>query len=259
MKKVWLTTIAFAGMIAMASPASATEWTLGAGAGLAPDHEGSDDYTFVPLWNIQAKDLYHPDTYVRVFGPKLSSNFLAHDNFRLGLSAQYIGRRKYVDSSAINRLGNTDRGFMLGAIVGYDFKFADKNVLGIELDGRYDVKDNVGALVTLRGKYTAPLRGAWIFNAGVESTYASDDYMDEFFSVGAAGSANSGLPVYSADAGIKDVGLNAGITYMFSDSWSTTGLVSYKRLLGDADDDSPVTDTGSEHQLFGGLLVNYHF
>jgi outer membrane scaffolding protein for murein synthesis (MipA/OmpV family) len=38
-----------------------------------------------------------------------------------------------------------------------------------------------------------------------------------------------------------------------------TGLASYKRLLGDADDDSPVTDAGSEHQLVGGFLVNYHF
>jgi outer membrane scaffolding protein for murein synthesis (MipA/OmpV family) len=36
-------------------------------------------------------------------------------------------------------------------------------------------------------------------------------------------------------------------------------LASYKRMLGDADDSSPVTDAGSEHQLMGGFLVNYHF
>lgn len=259
MKKLSTATIAMAGLMALSGPAAATDWTIGGGLGLAPDYEGSDNYKAVPLWNIKATDLYHPDTYVRVFGPTLRSNFLPHDNFRLGLSAQYVPRRKYVNSSAINRLGNTDRGFMLGGLVGYDFKFASNNVLGIELDGRYDVRDNLGALVTLRANYTAPLRGAWIFNAGVESTYASDDYMDEFFSVGAAGSANSGLPTYSADAGIKDVGLNVGVTYKFSQSWSMTGLASYKRLLGDADDDSPVTDAGSEHQLVGGFLVNYHF
>ena len=55
------------------------------------------------------------------------------------------------------------------------------------------------------------------------------------------------------------LGLNVGVTYKFSQSWSMTGLASYKRLLGDADDDSPVTDAGSEHQLVGGFLVNYHF
>jgi outer membrane scaffolding protein for murein synthesis (MipA/OmpV family) len=38
-----------------------------------------------------------------------------------------------------------------------------------------------------------------------------------------------------------------------------TGLASYKRMLSDADDSSPVTDAGSEHQLMGGFLVNYHF
>src|SRR3954462_3277897 len=39
-----------------------TVYTLGLGVALAPDYEGSDDYRAVPLWNLRAGNLYHPDT-----------------------------------------------------------------------------------------------------------------------------------------------------------------------------------------------------
>lgn len=42
-------------------------------------------------------------------------------------------------------------------------------------------------------------------------------------------------------------------------SWSLRGIASYSLLVGDADDDSPVTDEGSEHQLFSSVLVVFKF
>lgn len=60
--------------------------TLGAGAGAAPDYEGSDDYELVPLWNLRVANLYHPKTFVQVIGPRLRSNFLPSDHWRLGLA-----------------------------------------------------------------------------------------------------------------------------------------------------------------------------
>jgi len=248
------------GLVALSSDAFAVDFTLGAGVGVAPDYQGSEDYEPVPLWNLRAGDLYHPDTYVQIIGTKLNSNFVPHENFRAGLSGQYVLERNDVDNNQVDNMRRTDDGILLGILLGYDFKFGGGSVLGVEFDPRWDLQDDIGGLFTARVKYTRPFGGGdWVFRAGVESTYASDDYVEEYFGVDAADAARSGLSQYSTDSGFLDVGLNAGLTYKFSSSWSTTGTVAYKRLLGDAED-SPVTDdAGSANQLFGGLLVNFSF
>lgn len=260
-KKTWIVALLAAGVGAQGGQALATDWSIGAGVGVAPDYEGSDDYEPVPLWNLRAQDLYDPNTFVRILGLKLDSNLLPHDNFRLGLSAEFALERDDVDDNQVDDLGSTDDGLLVGAMVGYDFNSAPDVIVGVELDGRFDPTGDIGGLVTLRGKYQRPLgaENKWILDAGVETTYASDDYMDNYFSISAGDAANSGLSAFEADDGIKDVGFSAGITYRFSDRWSLSGLASYNRLLGDAAD-SPVTDdAGDENQFFGGALINFRF
>jgi outer membrane protein len=252
--------LAAIGLVALSSHASAVEWEIGGGVGVAPDYEGSEDYEAVPLWNLLARDLYDPNTYVLLRGPKLTSNFVAHDNFRLGLSAEYIFERDDVDNDRVDDLKKTDDGVLLGALFGYDWNLDGNRRVGIELDPRWDVQDDIGGLVTLRLKYAAPFGdGSWRFNGGVESTYASEDYMEEFFSINSRDAGRSGLDRFDADDGIKDIGVNVAVTYMFTESWSTRGSFGYKRLLGDAED-SPVTDDeGSANQFFAGLRINYNF
>ena len=242
------------------SAAGAVDWTLGAGVGAAPDYEGSEDYKPIPLGSVKARDLYHPASYVEIRGPRLRSNLVPHENWRLGPTAQYVFKRSDVDNSRVDDLRSTDDGFLMGFLAGYDVKGADGRVLGIEFEPRWDAKGNIGALYTLRLKFASGLKGqSWRFNLGLESTYASDDYMEEFFGISASDSARSGLRRFDADSGIKDAGVSAGATYLITQSWSLTGLFSYKRLLDDAKD-SPVTDDeGSPNQFFGGLVLGYRF
>ncbi len=239
----------------------AIEWTLGAGVGVAPDYEGSDDYEAVPLWNVRAQDLYDPNTFVQILGPKLDSNFIPHDNFRLGLSAQYSLERDDVDDNAVDSLGSTDDGILVGAVVGYDFNASPAAVLGVELDGRFDLAGDIGGLVTARGVFRSSMgsSGKWLVNGSVESTYASGDYMENYFGISVSQAAGSSLNAFDADGGIKDVGLGAGITYRVTDRWSVSGLATVKRLLGDAKD-SPVTDVaGDKNQAFAGILITNRF
>jgi outer membrane scaffolding protein for murein synthesis (MipA/OmpV family) len=42
-------------------------------------------------------------------------------------------------------------------------------------------------------------------------------------------------------------------------NWDLRGLFQIKQLVGDADDDSPVVDQGSETQLFTAVMVLYNF
>ena len=69
----------------------------------------------------------------------------------------------------------------------------------------------------------------------------------------------SGLNQYDADGGMKDVGIDLGVNWGFAHNWDLRGLLQIKQLVGDADDDSPVVDEGSESQLFTGVLVVYNF
>jgi outer membrane protein len=252
-----------AAAVAAAAPLSAhaIDWTIGAGAGVAPDYEGSDDYEAVPLWNLRAQNLYHPATYVDITGLKLSSNFLPHDNFRLGISGEYAMKRSDVDDDSVDSLGSTDDGLMLGIMGGYDINVTPDGVLGFELDGRFDPKGDVGSLLTARVKFRSPIDSAkkWIANARAESTFASDDYMENYFGIDAADLGGSNLTAFDADAGFKDVTLAAGITYQFTQNWSVSALASYKRLVEDAED-SPVTDdAGDADQLFAGILASFRF
>jgi outer membrane protein len=260
MGRLWCAAGAMIGILGLSTGTLAVEWTVGAGAAAAPDYEGSADYEAVPLWNLKAADLYHPQTYIQVLGPKLTSNFLASDNWRLGLSGQFVPERDDVEDDKVDKLESTDSGLLLGPLIGYDVMLSGKRVLGFELDPRFDVGDEIGGLVTARVKYRAPFgNSSWAFNGNIESTYASGDYMNEFFTITPTDSARSGLKPFSADSGVKDVGANATVTYSFASGFSITGLASVTQLLGDASD-SPVTDDeGSATQLLGGAILNYNF
>jgi MipA family protein len=233
--------------------------TLGAGAGAAPDYEGSDDYELVPLWNLRVANLYHPQTFIQVFGPRLRSNFLPSDHWRLGIAGQFIKERDNVENNQVDDLEKVDPSVMLGAVGGYDF-FADpQQDLVLELEGRQDVANDNGFLITARGVYGGQLSQRWRLNASVGSTWASDDYMTSYFGIDAADAARSGLPEYSADEGFKDVSVGAALSYRLFERWSISALGSYTRLIDDAADSPVVDDVGNENQFFAGALVNYRF
>ena len=84
--------------------------------------------------------------------------------------------------------------------------------------------------------------------------------MSTYFGVTSRDSARSGLRKFDADAGLKDVGFDLGIMCRFTKNWGGGRLLGgYKLLLNNADESSPVTNEGSQHQFFGGLLAVYTF
>jgi outer membrane protein len=242
-----------------AGPGTGINFMLGAGAGVAPDYEGSDDYQFVPLWNLRAGNLYHPNTYVQVLGPRLRSNFLPSDHWRLGLSGQFIRERDDVENNQVDDLEKVDPSVMLGVLGGYDF-FADpRQHLMLEVEARQDVANDNGFLATVRGLYGRPLAGNWRFDTAISSTWADEDYMSSYFGIDAADAARSGLDQFSADEGFKDVTFGGALSYRLFERWSVTAFASYTRLIDDAADSPVVDDVGNENQFFGGALVNYRF
>ena len=132
----------------LATPAWAIDWTVGAGAGYAPDYEGSADYAAVPLWSVRIGNLYGPATYVDLFATKLTSNLLPHPHLRLGPLVEYIPKRGHVENNAVDDLQNVDPAVMLGGLLGWDFVDEPAQAVGVELQVRGDVAKGHGYLVS---------------------------------------------------------------------------------------------------------------
>ena len=240
-------------------PADAVELTLGLGATYVPDYEGSDDYAAAPLWNLRATDLYDPETYAQLLGPAFTSNLLPHPHLRLGLSGIYRPDYNDVDDSAVQSVKGTQDALLVGPTLGYDFWAEPGKDAAVELDALYDAKHGNGGVITPRFRLAAPLADKIRGEARISTSWASGDYMGNWFSVNARDAARTGLDAYDADEGFKDVTIGGTMSWNFVGTWSLVGIAGYTRMLGDAEDSPIVDDAGDANQFRAGLLVNYAF
>lgn len=81
--------------------------------------------------------------------------------------------------------------------------------------------------------------------------------MSSFFDVDVRDSQRSGLNIYDADSGFKDVGCNIVAVYKWSDKWSVRTSGGFTRLLNDAEDSPVVDDRGDGNQLHVGVMAIY--
>ena len=241
-------------ILAMPIDASAEEWnfTIGLGAGVAPDYEGSDDYEAVPIPFVRAD---FGARFVELSGTTLRANVLTHPTFSAGPVINVRGERDDVEEDAVDDLDQVDTAVELGAFAEVFYQ----GWLG-NLTVTQDVADgHDGMLVSLSGGFLLPLSPQLALTTLVSGTYADDDYMDSYFGIGVGDAIASGLDEFDADAGVKDIGLTFELAYEYSSSWGVTGTASYQRLLDDAADSPVVDDVGDENQFLGGVVVSYSF
>ena len=239
--------------LAITEPAvQAADISLGLGAGLAPDYEGSEDYEAVPIPYLTVNWANHMS--VRWVGSKARVNLVPSPNWKGGVVSEFIPERDDVDSDAVDAMEDVDTSFMLGGFFGYEI-----NNWSASIEAMTDVADgNDGSLVRLLGGYRIPL-GEWSIGLEGFTTWADDDYMEAYFGVDASDSARSGLAIFDADSGFKDIGLGVSVNWSPWDNWGLMGLASYKWLLDDAEDSPIVDNEGNENQYFLGALFYYKF
>lgn len=241
------------------APSDQWKFTLGLGAGIAPDYEGSSNYQGVPIPLFRAGKRYQ---YGQLFGTHITSNLLDSPNWRIGPSVNH--RKGYGDASnnRVDKLHNRGVSNEVGVKGGYDFQVTQvpfpNTVLSFAAEALYDVTSgHDGWLVTPEVSYGGPFNENWNFRLGGKVTYASGNYMSHYFSINSADAARSGLDNYDADAGVKDAAVNVAIGYNFTKNWGITGVAELKQMLGDAQDSPVVKDAGSSVNGFGGVIVSY--
>ena len=242
-----------AALCLIAPPAQAADVSVGGGIGFKPDYEGSEDYEAVPIPFADVK--FGNGMFIKLLGLNLRANLIPDEMWRLGPVYNYRAERDDVDNNAVDDMKKVSDANELGIFGGLDI-----NNWFVSLSFLADVGDaHDGWYSGLKGGYNWIINPSWALSIGASMTYADDDYMETYFGVNRRDSERSGLDRYSADSGIKDVGLDLGVNWIINQNWSTKGIASYTRLVGDADDDSPVVDEGDEGQLFGAVLVVYKF
>ena len=248
------------------------DWlTLGVGAGYGPSYDGSDDYVIFPA-PIAQGSIGGIEFGAR--GPGLYADLIADSNsdsnvkFLAGpLVRVRLDRNSKIKDPVVRALGKEDVAVEVGATVGVSFSkvLNPFDTLTISGDVQWDVaKAHRGRLITPTISYSTPLSQAIFTNLSVSAVRVDGDYADTYFSIDAAGSTASGLPVFDADGGWKSYGatLLGGIDLsgdIRDGGWGTFALVSYSRLTGDAKR-SPVTSIrGDADQWFLAAGVSYTF
>ena len=239
---------------------------IAVGPALAPDYEGSTDYKAIPLVVARVQSNGY---FVELQGTRARANLLPieilSDSLSLsvmaGPSVNFRPGRGSVENARVDSLRDVDTAIEAGAFIA----LRKNGILGERdaLMGRIELVNDVsgtheGRLLTLRGSYAKPLSKKLRFAAGMDATYASNDYMETYFSIDADNAGRSGLTAFKSGHGLKDVGLDLSLLYSLTERWGIMGLVRTSYLLGDASD-SPIAGEGSSKQFLGGIAVNYRF
>lgn len=253
MKCIKFVFVSLFAMLIMYTPVMAGQYVVGAGVGMAPDYEGSDDTTAVPMLVFNGE--YDSGRSFSLLGTHFLFNVLPSKTYSFGPALNYRFERDDVDNNRVDAMKDIDSAFEAGAYVGLSF---DNFVFLLE--AITDVSDtHNGTIVTATANYRWKVMSDLEITPGIFATYADDDYMDTYFGVKAANRGLSGLPDYKADGGLKDVGVNVVASYTPWDKWGVMGVMSFSTLLNDAKD-SPIVDSeGNDKQFFVGLMGTYRF
>jgi len=243
-------------------------FSIGAGAGMIPDYEGSNDYKFIPIAGIKGRvsgiNFYTRGTYLYVDLIKRGDSNVQFDVGPIaGVRPIRTGK---VHDDAVDALPELDTAFEVGGFAGITYYGLTNpyDALSFHVDVITDVADAHGStLITPTIDFATPLSRTTYVGASLSAEWAGDGYADYYFSVDPAGSLASGLPVFDADGGFKHwrLGLfaNQSLSGDLTHGWSIFGVGLYTHLAGDFADSPIVDDRGSASQWFGGLGVAYTF
>lgn len=242
----------------MLSFSPSVENYAGIGVGVINAYPGADDYIVgaLPVARFSLGD--HRN--IQILGTYASLNVVEHPNLRFGPVANYRFGRSDVDDPVVSKVHDIPDAVELGMTVGGEWVLGNdirhRLYVGADLladvTGTYD-----GMFVDLFARYWLPISKAVDIGMGASATYGSRAYMNTFFGVNAADSTQSGLPAYSADAGVQSIQFLPMIMVHLSKAWHLGFGGRYSRLVSSAADSPIVRDRGSTNQFVAGIGVAY--
>ena len=243
---------------------------VGAGPVFAPSYEGSDDLAVMPGFGIAGR-LGGIGISPRAAGASFDlvpERKGARHGFALGPVIRYRSNRTgSAHDEVVDKLDRLPGVVEAGLVAGVDFKgvLNPYDSLSISTDFRFDITGHGGGTIIAPGfSYITPVSRADVFGIAVSGSFIDDSYAHYSFSISPAGAAASGLPVYDAKGGFKDLSIGAFAGHDLDGNLLNGGLaigggVMFSRLFGSAAD-SPITSIrGNPSQWIFGAGLAYVF
>ena len=114
-----------------------------------------------------------------------------------------------------------------------------------------------GTHVTPYASFWMPLSSTVFAGVGAGLTWSSSSFMQQRFGVTTGAAAASGLPTYTAGAGVRQVYAWPAVVWRFSPRWFAAGGAFYQRITGDAADSPIITQRGDRNQWTVGAGLAY--
>lgn len=241
----------FVGVLTFLAPSN-TDLSIGVGPEYRPDYFGSDDYHWVP----------DPEVYVKF------RNFVFLDNdgadialigfsgFSFGPSLRVVGDREENDNPALTGLGEVDYTLEIGGFAAT--KFADSILF------RFKVRKGVvgghdGLIVDAAGTALLFRYGRLSTSVSANASWIGNRYADTYFSVTPAQSLASGLPVYDARRGMRDIGGSFNAYINIGKRWSLNPYVTYSYIFDDFAGTPIIAQFGDRNQYRAGFHLMREF
>lgn len=233
---------------------------VGFGAGAVNEYEGAEDYQVIPFI---AGRLQQENRYIELIGLGARANILDHEHIQFGPVLRYrFGRDDDVDNATIAQLREIDAALELGAFARYDQStgYMPGDSMGVELRSLFDMTGaHDGFEVSVGANYNAPVTKKLRLGVDISTSYASENYMQTYYSITPQNVGTSGLPFYNAESGFKDASIGLNAQYALSKRWGLFNRAQYTRLIGDASDSPIISGLGSSNQFLFGAGFSYRF
>ena len=240
--------------------------TLGVGAAVTPDYEGSDDYRVIPAAAIRGRvsgiSFNTRGTYLYVdVIPKHGGKV----DFNAGpIAGVRLTTYRHIHDDVVELLPRRKRAFEVGGFAGLSVHGLTNpyDTLGFRVDVTHDIGSaHKSTIVSPNVEFSTPLSRTTYasLTGGIE--FVSNKFADYYYTITPADSAASGLPVFDADGGMKNwklgLLLNQSLTGDLLHGFSIFGLGQYSRLQGDFKRSPIVSQRGSGNQWLGAVGLAY--
>lgn len=231
------------------------------GIAALPESPGADSYRFIPF---AAGRVRLGDVVLQVEGPGVSAGFLNQGPLEAGAYVRYYGGRDDdTGDVVVDLLPEAGNAIVAGGYARYQIaqglltpvdRIYVSGRLGMDVTGEYS-----GVFWSGSAAYATPLSRTTLLIANLSISGSPDEYANALFSVSNAGSLASGLPVFTAQSGVQDVGVTLFLDQQVTENWSVTGIFGASRLQGDYADSPIVVLRGDDMQYFAGLGIGRRF
>jgi outer membrane scaffolding protein for murein synthesis (MipA/OmpV family) len=242
--------------------------TVGVGAAVIPDYEGSNDYRVIPAGAIRGQVSGISFT---TRGAYLYVDVVPHAGGKVDFNAGPVigvrfNSRRHIHDAVVELLPRRKTAIEAGGFAGVSFHGLTNpyDTLGLRVDVLHDIGSaHKSTVVSPNVEFSTPLSRTTYVSANVGMEFVSNKFADYYFSISPTDSLATGgfLPPFNASGGLKNwkagLLLNQSITGDLLHGFSVFGTGQYSRLVGDFKRSPIVSQRGSASQWIGAAGIAY--